>query len=136
MPKKILLAEDDLDDREFFYEYLHRRKDLVLLPAATDGELVMKYLENTTIHNHDLPDVIILDQNMPRQNGLQTLELLKKNTLYSGIPVMVYTTYASDHLIEQSLEMGAIMVVSKPSDEQGYHLMINKLLEKIDAGRN
>jgi CheY-like chemotaxis protein len=128
-PKKMLLAEDDADDRQFFYDFLKHRSDLVLLPAVENGVAVFDYLERATKAN--LPDVIILDQNMPRRNGLQTLALLKESAAYAHIPVMVYSTYVDESLVQRSTTLGATLVWVKPSDIEGYHKMIDQFFNTI-----
>jgi len=78
--KKILLAEDDFDDQQFFYDFLHKREDVILLPMVENGEEVFEYLMSTA-NQAEMPDAIILDQNMPRQNGLQTATPEKKPSI-------------------------------------------------------
>ena len=128
---KILLAEDDGDDRTFFYDFLKERKDIVLLPPAENGVEVFHYLEK--VDTSAYPDAIILDQNMPKRNGLQTLQLLKSTNRFSKIPVVVYSTYTDENLIQESLRSGATLVCPKPVTSEGYNNMINVLLEKITA---
>jgi CheY-like chemotaxis protein len=128
-PKKILLAEDDPDDRGFFFQFLSQRQDVQLLPAAENGEEVFEYLEKA--HNGAFPDLILLDQNMPKCNGLQTLTLLKTHLQYENIPVFVYSTYTDDYLVKQSLQLGARSVLEKPYSPEGYHKMIDNMLELI-----
>lgn len=127
--KKILLAEDDPDDVGFFFQYLGNRPDLLLLPAVDNGEEVFEYLQNA--HNGTFPDLIILDQNMPKCNGLQTLAILKNNTQYENIPVFVYSTYTDAYLVKQSIQLGAVSVLEKPVSVEGYHKMIDEMLELI-----
>jgi len=129
-PKKILLAEDDWDDQDFFRVFLHERKDVTLLSAVENGEELFNYLKSI-IDDSALPDAIILDQNMPKRNGLQTLALLKQSTEYAHIPVMVYSTYADEVLIEQSTALGAALVWAKPLSMKGYHDMIDELFKFI-----
>lgn len=127
--KQILLAEDDKDDRYFFFEFLKDRTDFTLiLPVAENGIEILEMLQNSQA---PLPDIIILDQNMPKQNGLQTLDILKNNDRYQHIPVILYSTYASESLSEQSLKAGASKVLSKPSTVEGYHKMMNDILSII-----
>jgi len=128
-PKKILLAEDDPDDRSFFFQFLSDRPDLLLLPAVENGEEVFEYLEKA--HNGNFPDIIILDQNMPKCNGLQTLTILKNNSQYENIPVFVYSTYTDDYLVKKSIQLGARSVLEKPFSPEGYHKMINEMLVMI-----
>src|SRR6478672_5398443 len=98
VPIKILLAEDDMDDQRLFYEFLRDRSDIILMPFTENGEeliLSLKEIKDTG----QLPDLIILDQNMPKKNGIQTLQLLQNDNLYKGIPVVIYSTYADEFLI-------------------------------------
>jgi CheY-like chemotaxis protein len=126
-PKKILLAEDDADDQKFFYEFLKMRTDVILLPVAENGEEIFDSLSNLS-EATNLPDLIVLDQNMPKRNGLQTLQRLKDSRNYKRIPVFIYSTYADDALRQQSMAAGATFVFSKPYTSEGYHAMINAML--------
>ncbi|AEV99514.1 hypothetical protein A4D02_27110 [Niastella koreensis] len=129
MTKKILLAEDDYDDQEFFYNVLTARTDAAILHAVENGEEVIQFLNDTTT----LPDVIILDQNMPKQNGLQTLCLLKGNDRYAHIPVVIYSTYTNELLEAQCSSLGALMTAVKPVDKKGYNDMIDQILAGISS---
>lgn len=123
LKRKILLAEDDEDDQQFFNDFLKSRNDIILMPIAENGLVLTEYLEGIT-DRAQLPDLIILDQNMPKSNGLQTLQVLKEDERYTHIPVIIYSTYTDDTLIKIGSEMGATMVVSKPVTKEGYHEMI------------
>lgn len=129
IPKKILLAEDDPDDRGFFFQFLRHRSDLLLLPPVENGEEVFAFLEKA--QQGTLPDLIILDQNMPKCNGLQTLAILKNHIQYENIPVFVYSTYTDDYLVKQSIQLGATSVLEKPLSQEGYHKMIDDMLQLI-----
>ena len=131
MIRKILLAEDDLDDRIFFHDFLHKRDDLSILSILVDGVELTEYLDKNKSNDSALPDIIILDQNMPRRNGLQTLELLKASADYSLIPVIVYSTYANDFLVKKSLALGAAGVFQKPQDREEYNSMMDELFKLI-----
>lgn len=128
--KKILLAEDDRDDRELFENFLRQRSDLLLLEPAENGDILMRLLDAQPGADA-LPDAIVLDQNMPKCNGLQTLERIKSSSRYAHIPVMIYTTYADQTLERRSIDLGATLVKSKPSDRQGYHRMMDEFLALI-----
>lgn len=90
--KRILLAEDDRDDRQFFHSFLQDRDDVDLMPAVENG-LVLVNLLQSIADDADLPHLIILDQNMPKRNGLRTLEFLKDDPRFQSIPVVIYSTY-------------------------------------------
>ena len=129
IPKRILLAEDDPDDRGFFFEFLEHRADLLLLPPVENGEEVFEYLEK--VPKGHFPDLIILDQNMPKCNGLQTLAILKNNSHYENIPVFVYSTYTDEYLKQRSMQLGARSVLEKPFSPEGYQKMIDNILTLI-----
>ncbi len=123
---RILLAEDDLDDQGFFFNFLKGRSDIELLPAAENGEEVLAFLDKA---EEGLPDIIILDQNMPKMNGLQTLLALKKETRFSQLPLIIYSTYIDDNLMNQALAAGAALVLNKPNTASDYHQLIDRILE-------
>ena len=128
LKRKILLAEDDEDDRYFFQSFLQTRSDVVLLPIAEDGVSLVESL-NEIRNDADLPDLIILDQNMPKQNGLQTLAYLKENERYRQIPVVIYSTYTDETLVKNGSVKGACLVLPKPLDTEGYNEMIETVFD-------
>jgi CheY-like chemotaxis protein len=130
VPKRILLAEDDADDREMFTTFLTARTDVELASLVENGVEVIDLL-SSIVKPGNLPDLIILDQNMPKQNGLQTLKILKDSGHYQNIPVFVYSTYADSSLEKQSIQAGAIAVFSKPYTMKGYHEMLDNMLEQM-----
>ena len=127
--KAVILAEDDSDDQFLFVNFLSDHPVMDLASAVANGEELITVLENTTDEN--LPSAIILDQNMPKMNGLNTLQYLKSNDRYARIPVMVYSTYINDMLIRNCMNAGAAMVLSKPEDKDGYHKMIADFFQVI-----
>ena len=127
MLTKILLADDDLDDRWFFEDFLKDREDILLLPAATSGSEIIQYLDNLASEN-ELPDVIILDHNMPGLNGKETLALLRSRDRYNQISVLIYSTYISQRLIDDCMKLGAASVMLKPSSPEEYNGMIDRIL--------
>jgi CheY-like chemotaxis protein len=129
--KKLLLAEDDGDDQKLFRDFLLHRRDVTLMPIAENGVELLAALELIE-HAADLPGIIVLDHNMPRLNGLQTLQILKKEKRYSHIPVIVYSTYVDDDLIRESTDKGAFKVISKPYTKEGYHSMIDEFVALME----
>jgi CheY-like chemotaxis protein len=128
LKRRILLAEDDEDDQQFFYEFLKCRNDILLMPIAENGLVLSDLLEGIT-DQCQLPDLIILDQNMPKRNGLQTLQFLKADQRYAHIPVIIYSTYTDETLIKNGADMGACGVVPKPVTKEGYNEMLDAFLK-------
>lgn len=127
--KKVILVEDDPDDRDLFTIFFSKRKDLSLLPTMENGFALLEYLEKSK--SDELPDLIVLDQNMPMLNGKQTLSFLKSNPRYVSIPAVIYSTYTDTNLIIDCSNLGASMVAVKPVDREGYQKMMDDFLELI-----
>jgi CheY-like chemotaxis protein len=127
MAKKVILVEDDPDDRDLFVIFYRERNDIELLPSVGNGIELIEYLESRP-GGEGLPDLIVLDQNMPVMNGKQTLAFLKSNNRFSNIPAVVYSTYSDKTLIRECTQLGANMVVMKPIDKDGYQQMMDQFL--------
>jgi CheY-like chemotaxis protein len=123
LKKRILVAEDDEDDQHFLREFLKNRDDIILMPIADNGVVLMEQLERSS--DTEMPHCIIIDQNMPKRNGLQTLQMLKQSERYAHIPVIIYSTYTDESLIKKGSAMGACLVVAKPITKDGYDKMMN-----------
>lgn len=127
---RVVLVEDDPDDRDMFYSFFSSRKDLKLLPAMANGVELVEYLQNLGA-DEALPDLIILDQNMPMMNGRQTLAFLKANERFANIVAVIYSTYADSNLIIECKKLGAGMVAVKPITEEGYLKMMDNFLQLV-----
>jgi CheY-like chemotaxis protein len=130
--RKILLAEDDPDDREMFALFTKERADVILLSIAENGVELIEFLMDIDTSKY-LPDIIILDQNMPKQNGLQTLQILKRTPRYYNIPVFIYSTYADESLAQSGARAGAMGLFAKPYTIEGYHKMLDKIIRRISV---
>jgi len=130
VPRRLLVAEDDLDDQELMKFFLADRSDIQLMNFANDGVHLWQTLELIP-EEKQFPDLIILDQNMPRQNGIQTLQALKLSRRYNSIPVVIYSTYADEMLINRAVQSGAILILTKPLNRSGYHEMIDTIFQAI-----
>jgi CheY-like chemotaxis protein len=107
----IFLVDDDEDDREMFKEALREVNDSFDLMSAEDGEKALHYLKD---ESKRLPDLIFLDMNMPRLNGRQCLEEIKKSVRLSSIPVVVYSTTKREEDVRETSRLGAVHFLTKP----------------------
>ncbi|RYD59093.1 MAG: response regulator [Sphingobacteriales bacterium] len=81
-----------------------------------------------------LPSLIILDMNMPRMNGLETLTMLKGNTNYQHIPVVILSTSVSEREMRDCFRVGAAAYFSKPVDYSESLLVARKIYEFASQG--
>jgi CheY-like chemotaxis protein len=112
--KKIcLLVDDDLDDHEIFSLALGETGKYIELKRAFDG---VDALEKLSDVNEVLPDFIFMDLNMPRMNGKQCLEAIKKHDRLKDIPVVIYSTSSEIKDLIDAQQLGAIaFIVKSPS---------------------
>ena len=122
--KKVLLVDDDIDDRLIFEQILQEIDPTIGMASAENGLEMIDYLDKSP--EEDLPGLIILDQNMPRMTGKESLVFLKQSNRYRHIPIIIYSTYQVKDFFQECLEMGAVDVVSKPDTIQSYRDMINQ----------
>lgn len=106
----ILLCDDDDDDRYLFQKALKKHDPSARLSLVCDGEELMETLKKA----RDLPDIIFLDLNMPRKNGFECLEEIKKNVLLKNIPVIIMSTTCQEEAILKAYEAGANLFITKP----------------------
>lgn len=130
MNRRILLADDDADDRELFQEIFGMIDGEALLHMVENGMEVIQLLDSMP-PGSDIPDLIILDQNMPKMNGKQTLQWLKTSDRYAHIPVIIFSTYSDDRLIRECSQLGASLVITKPSSFDEYQKMVNDFFLEI-----
>lgn len=109
---RLLLADDDEDDCFLFKEALNELHVSVSLTTVHDGEQLMLMLA----HNAALPQLLILDLNMPRKNGFECLAEIKKNDHMKDLPVVIFSTSFDSEVINKLYRNGAHLYIRKPSD--------------------
>ena len=109
----ILLADDDLDDCNFFKEALEALPVTTNLTTVNDGEQLMNYLLENTDH---LPHVLFLDINMPRKNGFECLSDIKHHDKLKDLPVVMFSTSNVQDKIKILFKTGADVYIHKPSN--------------------
>jgi CheY-like chemotaxis protein len=133
---KILLAEDDADDRFFFAKALNELSIDTHLTMVHDGEALMEYLLKNL---NNLPDALFLDLSMPRKSGFECLTEIKDDLQLIGLPVIMFSTaYPRDNNYEQSIvnmlmKIGAYDFIRKPSGFKELKTIIQQTLCKVMA---
>lgn len=119
MQTTLLVAEDDAEDRMLLLEAIKQTEFIKDCRFVEDGEETMDYLLHRGKFADSLiaprPGLIVLDLNMPRKDGRQTLKEIKANPMLRSIPVVILTSSRSEDDILKSYDMGASTFISKPS---------------------
>lgn len=110
---KILLVEDDSDDRLFFARALTKLEMDIELHEAKNGEDCLSFLQDNDVSDLNL---IFLDLNMPVMDGFECLEVIKSNSSYDHIVIAIYSTSSSDKDIEKTFLQGANIYLNKPTN--------------------
>lgn len=108
----ILIADDDDDDfiimRDAFQD-LHQKH---LLDHVADGQKIFSYLQQC-MDQQKLPDLILLDINMPRMDGIEALRRIKRSEEFKTIPILMYSTSSDMEQMRKCYQLGANGFVTK-----------------------
>jgi CheY-like chemotaxis protein len=120
----ICLADDDEDDRLFFTDAFDELRISTRVKTFKDGVELMNYLNHA---DSILPNVLFLDLNMPKKNGVECLLEIKKNEKLSDIAIAIYSTSSTEEHIEETFVNGANIYIKKPNDFES----LKKILSEI-----
>lgn len=121
--KTIFLADDDDDDCHFFSKILSQVCPGAMLQIATNGMVLLDQLREAD----KIPDLIVLDLNMPVMNGYDALENIRKSAEFKNLPVVIMTTSNDPADIDRLFDMGASLYAVKP----GTFSELQKVIESI-----
>ena len=104
-PYKILVVDDDKNIRRMIEIHLKKEKKYEVLHAA-NGESCLRQL------TEDVPDLVLLDIQMPGIDGIETLEKIKQQ--YSRLPVVMMSAHGTIDIAVRSMKLGAYDFITKP----------------------
>jgi CheY-like chemotaxis protein len=110
---KILVVDDDEEDRDMILDAMGTLGQASVLRFAPDGDQALSLLARECSEDF-LPALIVLDLNMPRMNGSQVLQAIKMNPLLCSIPVIIFSTSINPFEKEKCMEYGAHSYLIKP----------------------
>lgn len=116
-PVRILLVEDSETDVNLLREIMEESKLYNELDIVSDGVEAMKFLRREAPYKKaHRPHIILLDLNMPRMDGRETLERIRSDADLTDIPIVVLTSSAAEEDILKSYQLHANCYVTKPLD--------------------
>lgn len=125
-PIEILLVEDNPGDARLLREIIKGGKGSVSLRVVGDGFEAMELLRGG---DGPFPDLILLDLNLPRKNGLEFLAEMKGEDDLKRIPVVVLTGSEAEEDIRRAYELHASCYIVKPPNLDGIVRIVNGILE-------
>jgi|KBSMisStaDraftv2_1062788.scaffolds.fasta_scaffold149815_3 CheY-like chemotaxis protein len=128
---EVLLIEDNAGDIRLTQEALKESNLLVHLSIARDGEEAMAFLQRQgAFASSPIPDLILLDLNLPKKDGREVLQEIKADARLKRIPVVVLTTSQADSDILTTYGFHANCYITKPVDMDQF-IKIVKMLEEF-----
>ncbi|SDE46040.1 Response regulator receiver domain-containing protein [Pricia antarctica] len=125
-PFNIALADDDADDRMFFGEALQELALQVKLSLFKNGQELMDFLNLPKI---TLPNLIVLDLNMPGKNGMECLREIRRDPRLKNVLIAIYSTSSSEKDIEDTFLGGANIYIKKPSSFTQLRETVERVLQ-------
>lgn len=109
----ILSAEDDLDDQLIIRDAIKKADIGASVHFVSNGSALLERLAEQFGGN--LPDILLLDLNMPVLNGLEVLKILREREDIEDLPIIILTTSSNQNDIDQCYRLGANSFITKPS---------------------
>lgn len=122
------LIDDDIDDQEIFNQALEIIDIDVVCVMANDG---VDALEKINKNPSFVPDVIFVDMNMPRMNGLQCLENIKRINRFENVTLIIYSTSVDQKIIAQMQLLGIREFIEKPSNFNVLTAKLTQVFEEL-----
>ncbi|MBB5080918.1 response regulator [Nonomuraea endophytica] len=117
IPIEVLLVEDDQGDILLTREAFELNKVKNRLHVVNDGEQALAFLRREEGYSDaPRPDLVLLDLNLPRMDGMEVLEEVKADAALRSIPVVILTTSEAEEDIIRSYQLHANAYVTKPVD--------------------
>lgn len=120
MPISILLVEDNPDDRDLALLAFDQSKIANEIIVAEDGVEALDYLFGTGVFQGrdtgDMPQVVLLDLNLPKIDGLEVLRTIRSSSQTRLLPVVILTSSDEERDLVESYERGANSYIRKPVD--------------------
>jgi CheY-like chemotaxis protein len=129
--KMIVLAEDDTDDQDMVREVVELINSEVNLTIFNDGETLIASMRE--LPQGSRPNLIVLDQNMPKLKGSEAIGHLKGISGFEHVPVVIYTTYHDNNFAETCKRMN-VELFQKPDTFAEFSTMIEGLMDRYVSG--
>jgi CheY-like chemotaxis protein len=123
----ILLIEDNEGDILLTIEALSESKYKNEVTVIKDGDAALNYFNDAINYNKTLPDLVLLDINLPKIDGKEVLSFIKKHPKLKMIPVLMLTTSSSDADIRDAYSSYANCYITKPVDFNNFFEIIKSI---------
>jgi two-component system response regulator len=125
---RILIVEDSAADIRLTEHAIKKTEIVTELDVVKDGVEAINYLRKEGKYTKvELPDLILLDLNLPKKNGLKVLKEIKEDDALRRIPVVVLTISANEEDLLKAYNLHANCFINKPLDIKEFNTLIEFL---------
>lgn len=125
----ILLVEDDFDDANLIQRIINRVPIHVDMEVCGNGQEALDLLEASHASTKGrMPDLILLDLNMPIMDGNEFMRALRSHPVLPTIPICVFSTSKDEDVVKAAYENGANVVVNKVESLEGMRKVIETIV--------
>lgn len=124
---KVLIVDDNPADIELTRDTLEESRLRLDIETAFNGEEALAILREKKEAGVSMPDLMLLDLNMPRMNGQELLHEMRADTALRVIPVVVLTSSDAETDIVKSYDLGANCYVTKPVDLSAFQHIVRSV---------
>ncbi len=138
MTDRVLLYVEDEDAAVFLLETALKEASIdVNLYRVTDGEQALAFLKKSgDYQDMPRPDLVLLDLNLPRKNGLELLSELKESQDLNSLAVVVFTSSSLPADRRKSLALGAQEYITKPASFDGFVTAVKNACSHMKNGKH
>jgi len=126
--KRLLLVEDDDSHAEIFAFYAQQSLPGLIIDRMRDGEEAVRFFTAQTESTETLPELIVLDLNLPRYSGHEVLAVLQEHPFAGRIPVVLMSCSSNAADIHKAYASGANSYMRKPAETGKFKPLINEIL--------
>jgi CheY-like chemotaxis protein len=134
-PKKVLIAEDDPEDRMLLERIGKRLGSSIQFYFVRDGEELMKYLEGSEQFGDratfPLPDLILLDMHMPILSGVEALQWIRGQERFAHLRVFAWSGSESSAEFEMMRAAGADKVMPRPREYEDLKALVQNFADGL-----
>ncbi len=126
---QIVVVDDDYEDHLILRDYFADAGKDQCVRFIDNGKKALDFLNQ--LPENELPNLIVLDLNMPILNGTQTLLKLKETPRLKNIPVIVFSTSENENEKRKCLSFGAVDYMVKPVGFDDGRMMVDKFMKYL-----
>lgn len=134
-PIRILAVEDDPNDRHVLKHTFAQTGEAVEVEVFADGESAQERLRGCIDGTAAVPDVVMLDLQLPRMNGLDLLRWMKQTPTLRDVPVVILSGIAHPTEIDTAHELDVNIYLAKGDDIAEWERMAKAIIAFVQAYR-